>query len=184
MSKKYQLTKESKTNLFGQKLFRIRALQDIERFGVKKGDLGGWVESELNLSQYGNAWVCGDAQVCGDARVSGNAQVYGDARVYGNAWVEKFDNLFFTSPIANDYSITLHRAKGGHQIDIGCWSGTIDELLPKVRESNLTPQQVAEYEALVPLLQKRIDSWMPVKSEKDTEIEQLEKRLAELKGGK
>ena len=63
--KKYSLTKESKVNIFNKTLFRIQAEMD---FGiVKKGELGGWVESEKNLN----------------AEVSGNAWVYGDARVYG-----------------------------------------------------------------------------------------------------
>ena len=98
--KKFELTSEFITNIFGTKLFRIKAL--IEFGNVKAGELGGFVEKEENLSQDGNAWVYdnarvyGDACVCGDARVYGNAwvydnaRVYGDARVYGNAWV--YDN--------------------------------------------------------------------------------------------
>ena len=42
-----------------KKLFRIRALQNFS--GVKKGDTGGYVESENNLSQFNDCWVCGDA---------------------------------------------------------------------------------------------------------------------------
>jgi hypothetical protein len=161
MGNKYELTSNKK---FG--LTQIRALKDIERFGIKKGDLGGWVLSELNLSQEGNASVSGDALVSGDARV------------------EQLANLLLVSPIANGYFITLFRTKDGHKINIGCWSGTIDELLPKVRERRLSDQEVAEYESLVPFLQKRIDSWKPVKTEKELEIEALEKRLHELKESK
>ncbi len=57
---------------------------------IRKADkvIGGWIESEKNLSQvYGDAWVGGDAQVYGNALVYGNAQVYGNARVHGNALV-------------------------------------------------------------------------------------------------
>ena len=94
--KKYSLTKNTK-QWFGITLFQIKAEMS---FGiVAKGELGGYIEKESNLSQEGNAWVSGDAQVSGnawvsgDAWVSGNAQVYGDAQVsgnaqvYGNAWV-------------------------------------------------------------------------------------------------
>ena len=104
--KKYEFTGETK-NIDGHILHRIRALRDIYCGGwrIRAGDLGGWIESEKNLSQDGNAWVGGSATVCenvqvydsawvyGDARVCGNAQVYdsawvrGDAQVYGNAWV-------------------------------------------------------------------------------------------------
>ena len=156
MSNKYELTSNKK---FG--LTQIRALKDIGRFGIKKGDLGGWVQSELSLSQEGDAWVSGNARVYGNARVTGNAWVS------GNALVEQSANLLLVSPIANGYSITLFRTEDGHRINIGCWSGSVDELLPKVRERRLSDQQVAEYELLVPFLQKRIESWKPVKTEKE-----------------
>ena len=66
-------------------LYRIEATKDIEKYSVKAGDLGGYIEKEDNLS--GNAWVSGDARVYGDALVCGNARVYGDAEVCGNAWI-------------------------------------------------------------------------------------------------
>ena len=93
MSKKYELTNETKTLAVGTVLHRIRALRDILRFGVKAGELGGFVEGENNLSQDGDAWVSGDAKVygkawvSGNAEISGNANVSGDAKVYGKAWV-------------------------------------------------------------------------------------------------
>jgi carbonic anhydrase/acetyltransferase-like protein (isoleucine patch superfamily) len=89
---KYELLKtDTITAHTGATLYRIKALK---AFGnVKAEELGGYVESEVNLSQDGDAWVYGSAQVFGDAQVSGDAQVfgsalvYGDARVYGSAWV-------------------------------------------------------------------------------------------------
>ena len=89
--KKFELTSEFITNIFGTKLFRIKAL--IEFGNVKAGELGGFVEKEENLNHEGNAWVYGNAEVYGNARVYGNAsvcddaRVYGNASVYGNAWV-------------------------------------------------------------------------------------------------
>ncbi|MDV7396875.1 hypothetical protein RZS08_36090, partial [Arthrospira platensis SPKY1] len=87
---KYELTDETKK--YGDvTLHRIKALKDFN--DVKKGDLGGWIEKESNLSQSGNCWVYdnalvyGDAQVFGNAWVYGDALVYGDAQVYGTAWV-------------------------------------------------------------------------------------------------
>ena len=88
--KKFELTAEFVTNVFGKKLFRIKALV---AFGdVEKGELGGFIEKEDNLSHDDNAWVSGNAWVYGDARVSGNAWVSGNARVYGDAWV--YDNAW------------------------------------------------------------------------------------------
>lgn len=63
--KKFELTSEFITNVFGVKLFRIRAL--IEFGDVKAGDLGGYIEKEENLDHDGNAWVTGNARVYGDA---------------------------------------------------------------------------------------------------------------------
>lgn len=83
--KKFELTSESIANIFGKRLFRIKAL--IEFGNVKEGEFGGFVEKEENLSHEGNAWVYGDAWVFGDAKVSGNAEVSGNAKVYGNALV-------------------------------------------------------------------------------------------------
>lgn len=82
---KYELTKETR-KWCGVKLSRIRAIGD---FGdVKKGDLGGWIQRENNLSQsHESAWVFDDAKIYGDARVYDNARVYGDAQVFDNAWM-------------------------------------------------------------------------------------------------
>ena len=82
--KKYELTSETKI-VFGHILYRIKALSS---FGcVSAGDLGGFLESEKNLSQNGDAWVYGNAEVSGNARVYGNAEVSGNARVSGDARV-------------------------------------------------------------------------------------------------
>ena len=98
--KKYKLTDETIKHK-GRVLRRIEALKDFA--DVKKGDKGGFVESENNLSQKDNCWiynnakvcgnarvfinarVCDDAIVCGNARIYGNAMVYNNALVYGNA---------------------------------------------------------------------------------------------------
>ena len=71
--KKYELTTETKVLHSNRTLHRIKALKS---FGdVAKGDLGGWVEKEENLSHEGNCWVFGDGEVFGDGRVFGNGRV-------------------------------------------------------------------------------------------------------------
>lgn len=90
---KYELTDETLEIPGGRTLHRIRATRAIPRHGVQKGDLGGWVESEINLSQNGDAWVSSNARVSGHSRVSGdslvfdNSQVYGNTKIYGSARV-------------------------------------------------------------------------------------------------
>lgn len=69
--KKFELTTETKINIFGKKLFRIKAL--ISFGPISAGEKGGWVEKEENLSQSGNAWVFGNAEVRDNACVRDNA---------------------------------------------------------------------------------------------------------------
>ena len=83
-TKKYELSNET-IEFNGVTLHRIKALKKFSV--VKKGDLGGWVEKEENLSQMGNAWIYSNAKVYGNAEVHGDAQVFANAQVYGNAVV-------------------------------------------------------------------------------------------------
>ena len=83
--KKFELTSETKINIFGKKLFRIKAL--ISFGNVETGETGGWVEKEENVNQSGDAWVFDNAEVFDNARVSDNARVFGNARVFDNARV-------------------------------------------------------------------------------------------------
>ena len=93
--KKYKLTNET-TVFNGITLYRIEALKDFAN--VKKGDKGGFVQSEDNLSHNGDCWVYDNAKVYDNAFVFGSAKVYGNAKVgddacvYGNAKV--YDNAF------------------------------------------------------------------------------------------
>ena len=104
--KKFELTSETKINIFGKKLFRIKAL--ISFADVEAGETGGWVEKEGNVNQSGNAWVYGDAMVSGnamvygDAKVSGNAKVYGNADVYGNAKVYGNAEVYGNADVSGD----------------------------------------------------------------------------------
>ena len=86
MIKKFELDLSSKITVFGIELFRIKAL--ISFSDVEKGELGGYVEKEENLSHSGNAWVYDDARVYGNAWVSGNAEVskLNDYIVFKNNW--------------------------------------------------------------------------------------------------
>ena len=62
-TKKFKLGKKESNGLC-----RVIALRS---FGcVAKGEVGGFVEKEANLSHENNAWVSGNAWVYGDARVS------------------------------------------------------------------------------------------------------------------
>ena len=83
--KKYELTDET---IHDGKLHRIKALKDFGN--VKAGDLGGFVESEDNLSHEGDCWIYNDAIVKDKAKVLDNAITKGRAQVLDNVIV--FDN--------------------------------------------------------------------------------------------
>ena len=86
MEKKYKLTDET-IGFEGKTLYRIEALKDFGE--IKKGDKGGFIESENNLTHDGTAWVSDDACVYGSAHVYDNARVYNNARVYGDAYISR-----------------------------------------------------------------------------------------------
>ena len=78
---KYKLSSQTLQHE-GRTLYRIQALKD---FGdVKAGDLGGWVESENNLSQRGLGWIYDEGKVSGKAWVSEDVKVFEDAEVSGS----------------------------------------------------------------------------------------------------
>jgi hypothetical protein len=112
--KKYKLTDE--TMLFrGRTLHRIVALRDFN--DVKKGDKGGWIEKEENLSQEGECWVFDNAQVYDNAQIFGNArvfysakvfdnaQVYGSAQVYDNAQIFGNARVFYSAKVFDNAQI-------------------------------------------------------------------------------
>lgn len=90
MRKKYVLTDDSIT-VDGRRLYRIKCVRPFGR--VKRGERGGCIEHEGNLSHYGKAWVeegamvMDDTVVKEDAFVGSLARVRGAARISGKAKV-------------------------------------------------------------------------------------------------
>lgn len=134
--KKFELTSEFITNIFGTKLFRIKAL--IEFGNVKAGELGGFVEKEENLSQDGNAWVYDNARVYGDACVCGDA---------GYATVHGFGSEYRTT--------TFFKTKAGVGVKCGCFYGNLSEFRKKVVETHGETKKAKEYLMLADLMEFR-----------------------------
>lgn len=113
MEKKYEFTDES-INVFDLTLRRIRALRDGAYF--RKGDLGGFIEDESNLSHEGECWVSKYGRVFMNAKVFENAvvdeeaEVFGTARVYGNAKICDGAKVFGDADIYGE-AIIKHTAK-------------------------------------------------------------------------
>ena len=83
-TKKYKLTDET-IQVDGHTLHRIEALKSFSN--VYKGDKGGFVENEANLSHDSNCWVYGTAKVFSNAMIREDASVFGNAQVYDKAIV-------------------------------------------------------------------------------------------------
>lgn len=124
-NRKYELTNET-INVDGYTLHRIKALRSFN--DIKAGDLGGFIDSEENLSQEGVSWVYDDAKVFEDAMVLGDALVAGDsiirnaAKVYGEAsvidsQVYDFAHVYGNASIAG--CEVFDRAKVHGNCDIG-----------------------------------------------------------------
>ncbi len=113
--------------------------------------LGGYVEKEENLSQYGsawvsdNAWVSGNAQVYGNTWVCDNAHIYGNARVSGNA-----DYIYLKGFGSHSRSTTMFRGENENiYVSCGCFSGTLEEFENKVKETHGSNKFAREYLALI-----------------------------------
>ena len=142
--KKYKLTNETITFL-GKVLRRIEALKDFA--DIKKGDKGGFIESEKNLSQKDNCWIynnaiiyenakiyenveiCENVMICGNAEISGNATVFNDTDyiVFKNWWSS---GRYFTWTRSNN----MWR--------VGCFYGSGKELIEKAyKDSKLSGKE-------------------------------------------
>ena len=96
MEKKYEILKDQSITLNGHTLYRIKPLERISN--MFPGVLGGFIESEDNLSHEGDCWVTENAAVYGNAKVIENAWVGGSAIIHGNSIIRE-NCLIIDSPI-------------------------------------------------------------------------------------
>ena len=129
--KKYKLTEEI-IKVDDSILYRIEALRDFN--DVKKGDKGGFVEKEENLSQYGDSWVYDNAMVFGNAEIVGDAKVESaaDYIVFKNWWSS---GRYFTWTRSNN------------MWKVRCFYGTGEQLIEKAYKDSVKSGE--EYEKIV-----------------------------------
>lgn len=84
-------------------LHRVRALRDIGD-KVRAGDMGGFVESERNLSieSGDDSWIFDDAICAGEGRVEKGSQLFGSAVVCGRACLTDGANMSAHSRAEDD----------------------------------------------------------------------------------
>lgn len=120
MKKKYKLLKEESIipNVIGwsgaiRSVYRLQALRDIPKYGVKRGDLGGLVFNKNVLSHEGSCWIAYGATVLrfvrvkDDAYIGGNALVINDftektITVQDNARIDEEAKVYITKVAEND----------------------------------------------------------------------------------
>ena len=164
---KYEILKDEFIEFNDRKLYRIKALKDFR--DVKKGTVGGYIESEQNLSQEGDAWVSGDARVSGNARVSGdawvsgNAQVSGYARVSGDARVSGYARVlnrhsvvWFSNVGTENGTLTVYCGKNGLIATRGCFTGSVEDFLAKSAKVH-DEKTKREYELLIEVARSRLE---------------------------
>ena len=106
-TRKYEFTGETKTIQGTDGPVTLQRIRALDTFGdIQKGELGGWIESERNLSQEGEAFVYEQSKVYGNARVEGNAEVRGNAEISGNAEVYGNANVYDDARVYGDARVS------------------------------------------------------------------------------
>ncbi len=84
--RKYKIDQSESIQFSGHTLYRIVALKKIcGGCPVTKGDKGGWVESESNLSQEGTCWIHHECKVFDGAVVKESARIFDNVSVSDKA---------------------------------------------------------------------------------------------------
>lgn len=103
MNKKFELLLNSKIEYKEKTLYRIKALRD---FGyVFEGEVGGYVQSEDNLSHNGDCWVFDNAKVFNSARIHDDARIFENAKVYDEAEVFGSAKIYGNAKIYDEAGI-------------------------------------------------------------------------------
>lgn len=99
-NKKYKILKDDFKIIDSVKVYRIQALKSFA--DVKKGDLGGFVESEANLSQQNTCWIYDSSIVKDEVKVIDKVKVFSNSVLQGVFTVEDTCKI-----INSDIKVTL-----------------------------------------------------------------------------
>ena len=123
----------------------------------------------------GGAWLYGSTSVVDNAVVRGMCELRGAASFFGvtvvemdgnvylprmplwDAFIESSDDVVTVGPIGSEgVTAILHRTQGSYRLQVGCWEGPVDALMPEVerrRAKSLGPLGFGDCE-------KRWDLWL------------------------
>lgn len=113
----YDQEKEIKVNSTeddGRIMIKVYRIQSLRSFGkIKKGALGGYIQSEENLSHEGNCWIYANCYVGMNAQVLDNATVRGagsyvidSAKVYDNAVISDVSQVTGNAQVCGNAMVT------------------------------------------------------------------------------
>ena len=128
---KYKFTGITK-EVYGRTLNQIVCVTAFA--SIKSGEIGGYIEKEVNLSQDGNAWVSGNAKVFGDAEVSGDAEVFGNAILRRGSTETATDYIVIGPQGSRRSFATLHLPS--NTVCTGCFVGDLNEFKVAVSTSH------------------------------------------------
>lgn len=114
-------------------MYRIIALKDFA--DVKKGDIGGFIKSENNLSQEGNCWIYDNAEIYGHAYVGDNAEVVGFSLIGGYTRCLKnniYNNIKLAEEKNEDEEVQLEEI---NKILMKEFGKTVDDFLEEINDS-------------------------------------------------
>lgn len=132
-NKKFELCSDVKQWSDNIVLYRIKALKDFICDGIliRKGDKGGFVQSENNLSQEGNCWIFDDAVAMEGSTVKDNASLHNQVMIFDksivcdNAALYNFAAMFDKSMAAGNAVLSGHAKMHAQSviIDNACIGG-------------------------------------------------------------
>ena len=112
MKKKYEFVPGDTIEINGHALHRIRA---VVNFGVVYvGAIGGYIETDENLSHNRMCWVSADARVYNGARIFGDSWALGNVEISGpiciglDALIDTLDKVYST-----DVGLTAYKCIDG-----------------------------------------------------------------------
>ena len=89
-------------------VYRIQALRSIPKYGVKRGDLGGYISSEAVLSQEDSCWVAYNAMAIGDIQIRNDAYL-GDTALALCDWADCTIVIKDSAAVVDNAKVTIGR---------------------------------------------------------------------------
>ena len=131
---------------------RARVFEDAKIF--ENAEVLGNAQVYGGARVFGNAMICGYAEVFGGTEVSGYVRVNNSVRLLGKAFVESESDLCFFSKFGSENrDTTFFKTKDGEIFVVcGCFRGTLEEFVRRVKETHKDNKFAKEYFAMIELV--------------------------------